>query len=248
MRRSPQSQLDADRGLLAATFDLESTLIHAPDRVEIYRQVLARHGITVAAGDLRRELGWVWKELSCLADPRRDRFRSHSGGARGWWYRFLVRVCERLEVTEPSRFAGAELFHRFTRAESWRVYPDVIPTLEALRAAGLRLGLISNWDERLPHLLEDLGLMGYFDAVEFSSGCGCEKPHPRIFERCLKRLGVPPARALHLGASALEDVEGALALGMRALHIERRAHGKPHLQALIAPFVDPPLADGQASQ
>jgi len=220
----------------AVTFDLTHTLIHAPRLGEIYGEVLKRHGLIPRGRDLRREIVWVWKELSCLADLRRDRFTAHPGGARGFWYRFLVRLCQRLEVGKPSRFAAAELFDRFGKAEAWEVYPDVEPTLEALRAAGLRLGVVSNWDRRLPTLLADLGLDRYFEAVEYSSGCGYEKPHPRIFQRCLETLGVPPERALHVGDAAIEDVEGALAVGMRALRIERQEGPTPrgcHLRELI---------------
>jgi putative hydrolase of the HAD superfamily len=240
----------------AVTFDLTHTLIHAPRMGQIYGEVLKRHGLISRARDLRREISWVWKELSCLADPRRDRFTAHPDGARGFWYRFLARLCQRLEVGKPSRFAAAELFDRFGKAAAWELYPDVEPTLRALRAAGLRLGLVSNWDHRLPTLLADLGLDRYFEAVEYSSGCGYEKPHPRIFQRCLETLGVPPERALHVGDAAIEDVEGALAVGMRALRIERQEGHAPqscHLRQLIEPMlqngtalpvVELPVADG----
>ena len=59
-------------------------------------------------------------------------------------------------VSEPSRFAASELFHRFAGAEAWEVYPEVRPVLAELAAAGLRLAVVSNWDERLPGLLNEL--------------------------------------------------------------------------------------------
>lgn len=241
-KRKPEDnrrRWDGGESLLAVTFDLTHTLIHCPRLAQIYREVLSRHGVVVKVSDLRREIPWVWKEFSCLADPRRDRFTSHPRGARGWWFRFLVRLCARLEVAEPSRFAGAELFDRFTRADAWEVYPDVEATLEALQSSGLRLGLVSNWDHRLPTVLANLGLARYFEAVEYSSGCGCEKPHPRIFHSCLASLAVSPSRALHIGDSAIEDVEGAMAVGMRALRIDRR-DSRSHLLRLITPMLRPP--------
>lgn len=207
--------------LQAVTFDLTHTLIHSPRLAELYQEVLLRHGIDAQPQGLQREIEWVWKEFSCLSDLRHDRFAAHPHGARGWWFRFLVRLCQRLEVGTPSRFAGAELYDRFARADAWEVYPDVETTLAHLRAQGVRLGLVSNWDDRLPRVLANLGLARYFDAIEYSAGCGFEKPHPRIFQRCLETLDVAPERALHVGDSAIEDVEGALAIGMRAIRIDR---------------------------
>jgi putative hydrolase of the HAD superfamily len=211
--------------IAAVTFDATHTLIHSPRLGEIYAQVLARHGIEVAperAGELVRT---VWTEFACLADPGRDRFTSHPGGARGWWHRFLLRVAEHLDAPVPSRFAAAELYHRFGSAAAWEVYPEVRPTLAVLRGKGLRLAVVSNWDERLPLLLERLGLAGSFEAIVCSSEVGVEKPDRRIFRRALERLGVGPAAALHVGDHRLEDVEGAVAAGMYAVQLDRRSGG-----------------------
>lgn len=247
MKRTPEDskgRRQAGAPLSAVTFDFTHTLAHAPRLAEIYAEVLRRHGIVAEPNDLRREILWVWRELGCRADPRRDRFAAHADGARGFWYRFLARVCERLEVDRPSRFAAAELFDRFARAEVWEVYPDVAPALAALRGRGLRIGLVSNFDHRLPRLLDGLGLAGSFEAVAYSSQCGCEKPHPRIFFACLEALDVPPERALHLGDSGLEDVEGAVAVGMRALRVDRSEPGSD-LWRLIEPLLPP--ASGAAA-
>lgn len=222
----------------AVTFDVTHTLIYSPRMAEIYGEVLRRHGLRVSTRELSRKIPLVWKEFGCLADPRRDRFSDHARGARGWWHRFLVRLCEHLDVAPASRFAAAELFDRFARAGAWELYEDVISTLGALREAGVRLGVISNWDHRLPVLLERLGLMAYFDAVVYSSAAGLEKPHPQIFRSCLTALEVPAALAVHVGDSAIEDVEGALAAGMRAVHVDR-ATPRCHLLKLLTPLLTP---------
>ena len=99
---------------------------------------------------------------------------------------------------------------------------DPVPdTLEALHGRGLKLGVISNWDPRLPDLLDRLRLSRFFDAVVYSSAVGVEKPDPRIFEEALRLLGVTAGEALHVGDGRLEDVEGAQAVGMCALHLTR---------------------------
>lgn len=208
--------------LCAVTFDVTSTLIHAPRLAEIYGEILGRHGVPVEAVELKRLIRLVWKEFSCHGDMRRDRFARFEGGAKEWWHRFVARLCEHLDTPPPTRFASAELYARFARADAWEVYGDVRPALESLRQAGLRLGVVSNWDERLPGLLSRLGFDGFFDIVVSSSAVGVEKPHPKIFLYALRALGVEPSEALHVGDSPIEDVEGAMAAGMRAVLLDRR--------------------------
>jgi putative hydrolase of the HAD superfamily len=207
--------------LQALTFDVTGTLIHSPRLGEIYAEILQRHGIPIEPDEARRLVGVVWRELACLADPSRDRFTSHPEGDRGWWRRFVERLCELHGANPPSRFAAAELFHRFGTAAGWEIYPEVPKVLAELREQGLRLGVISNWDSRLPGLLDKLGLARYFDAVTYSAAAGVEKPDRRIFLQALRSLGVDPGAALHIGDGRLEDVEGAIAAGLRALHLDR---------------------------
>lgn len=217
----------------AITFDVTDTLIHSPRLGEIYAEVLSRHGVAVTPPEARRLVKEVWQELACLADPGRDRFTSHPEGERGWWARFLERLCEHLGAPPPSRFAAAELFHRFGTPEAWEVFPEVPATLRSLQTRGLRLGVVSNWDHRLPGLLDGLGLGRFFQAFAYSAAVGVEKPDPRIFAHALRELGVAPAAALHVGDARLEDVEGAEAAGMRALHLTRTG-GRGDLRDLAA--------------
>jgi len=211
--------------IVAVTFDVTHTLIHCPRLGEIYAEVLLRHGLEVEPERACELVHAVWTEFACLADPGRDRFTSHPGGAPGWWHRFLLRLAEHLEAPPPTRFAAAELYHRFGRAEAWEVYPEVWATLAALREKGVRLGVVSNWDERLPSLLESLGLAASFDAVVCSSEVGVEKPDRRIFRRALELLRADPGAALHVGDRRLEDVEGAIAAGMHAVQLDRGGGG-----------------------
>lgn len=207
--------------LRAVTFDLTGTLIHSPRLGEIYSEVLARHGVEVEPARAAGLVGEVWRELDCAAHPARDRFAAHPEGARGWWRRLLERFCERLEVPPPTPFAAAELFDRFAAPGAWQLYPEVVKVLEELGGMGLALGLVSNWDERLPRLLDGLALSPRFDAVVYSQEVGAEKPHQRIFTTALDRLELPPARVLHVGDRRRQDVEGARAVGMHALLLDR---------------------------
>ncbi len=217
--------MPASDWLAAVTFDLTGTLIHPARLGEIYSEVLGRHGVAVdpqRAGELVRQ---VWRELDCAEHPSRDRFAAHPRGARGWWARFVERVCEHLGEPAAARFAAPELYARFAGAAAWELYPDVEPALDALAAGGLRLGLISNWDERLPGLLAEIGLARRFEVVVHSQQVGAEKPDRRIFAAALDRLALPAGRVLHVGDRRRQDVEGAQAAGMRALRIDRAGGG-----------------------
>lgn len=205
----------------AVTFDVTGTLIHPPRVPEIYAEVLSRHGIRAPVERVAELFPLVLEEMSCRVSPGVDRYRAHPDGPQGWWKDLLNRLCRYLEQPEPSPFAAAELYHRFSQREAWEIYPDVRPTLEALRRRGLALAVISNFDDRLGRLLTHLDLVRYFDAVVFSFTLGVEKPDGRLFRHTLELLRVSPAEALHVGDRPREDVEGALGVGMAALWLDR---------------------------
>ena len=97
--------------------------------------------------------------------------------------------------------------------------------LERLRAAGLRLGVVSNSDGRVEEALEAAGLRDYFDVVVDSGVLGIEKPDPRIFQAALDALGVAPEEALYVGDLFEVDVVGARAAGIEAVLLAPRVPG-----------------------
>jgi putative hydrolase of the HAD superfamily len=98
------------------------------------------------------------------------------------------------------------------------LFPDAVPTLATLRAAGLKLGLITNGSLRMQsRKLQCLALESMFDAVLISAVEGVSKPQRAIFGRALDRLGVEPARAAFVGDHPDVDIAGARAAGMYAI-------------------------------
>ena len=79
-----------------------------------------------------------------------------------------------------------------------------------LRAHGLALAVVSNWDETLPELLRLFDV----DTIATSAEAGEPKPSPAVFRLALERLGVRPERALHVGDSQADEA-GARAAGLR---------------------------------
>jgi putative hydrolase of the HAD superfamily len=196
-------------------------LLGLPRLGSIYAEVFARHGLDVdplAIADVVRE---VWQELGIRTRLGEDRFSSHPEGAKGFWRELVARVAARLALPPPSPFLAAELYERFAAGDSWEVFAEVPALLSSLRAAGLRLAVTSNFDGRLPRLLDETALRGHFEVVVYSAEVGVEKPHPAIFEELLGALKLPPEDVLHVGDSRRDDVEGALAVGMQAMWLTR---------------------------
>jgi len=217
-----------------ALFDVGETLVGPHESYgAVYHRVLADLGYRFESARLERGIRATAAEMSGLVPPGEDRFGHFAGGELEYWRRFVAGVLRRtagrdIEAALLDRALDA-LGEAFGRTAAWRVYDDVVPALDALRRAGVRLGIVSNWDSRLPRLLERLGLADYFETVGVSHLERVEKPDPRLFHRVLDRLGVAARDALHVGNLAELDVAGARAAGIDGVLIdrERGAAGRP---------------------
>ena len=121
------------------------------------------------------------------------------------------------------------------------VYPDTIPALERLRAAGYRIGIVSNLPWGVPSELwrgelARHGIEAHLEFALFCSDVGYRKPAPQIFQAALEQLGVPPGETLFVGDEPVWDVEGAERAGIPAVLIDRRdrhpAHAGPRVRSL----------------
>jgi putative hydrolase of the HAD superfamily len=110
---------------------------------------------------------------------------------------------------DPSTFAD-----RFVAALEFAPIPGAVETLELLSRQGLGLAVVANWDCALPQHLARLGLDGFFATVVTSAEAGAAKPDSAPFRLALGRLGVDPARALHVGDEPADEA-GARSAGMR---------------------------------
>jgi putative hydrolase of the HAD superfamily len=187
----------------------------------MYARVLCRHGHETTAALVEPAFRDTWCELTQLHPPGLDRYHLLKGGERAWWGEFVRRVMRRIGHQAPWRPVFEELFDAFAEPTLWRPYPEVVEVLARLRQGRYSLAVVSNWDSRLPGLLEGLGLTSYFDAVLVSALEGVEKPSPVIFQRAAARLAIPPAGCLHVGDSPLDDYRGATSAGMAAVLLDR---------------------------
>ena len=190
---------------------------------EVYARIFADDGTLFTYGQLRDALTTVWIEI------QREKPGDRYGGVRGepeFWRDFLGRVRRLLDAGPLSDQAFARLAQHFRDPGVWAVYPDVVPTLEALAGQGMPLAVVSNWDSYLPRLLELRGLSEYFQTVSVSAIEETGKPDAEIFRRTCARMSVAPEQALHVGDSLRDDFEGARAAGLKALLLDRKdQHG-----------------------
>jgi HAD superfamily hydrolase (TIGR01549 family) len=109
--------------------------------------------------------------------------------------------------------------------QNWHLEPDAIPTLKTLRAAGYRLGMISNTsdDKNVQQLVDRCELRPYFDVILTSAGCGIRKPDERIFHLALDFFGLPADQTAMVGDMLEADILGANQLGIYSIWITRRA-------------------------
>lgn len=209
------------------------------------------HSTLVDQGDA---VSWLDAALAVAPHPLTDEERSAL-------LAFLDRIWEGARISDPtsSRDLSFEdhsrVFHELIAAGSgvdrslanalydtmlstWHAYDDTVPTLQALRAAGVRTCLLSNAGVPIRDVLDREGMAGTYDEIVLSYEVGSVKPDPRIFRIALERLGLPAAQVLMVGDNAHDD-GGAAALGMRTLILPRTSghvHGLAAVTALVTGY------------
>jgi putative hydrolase of the HAD superfamily len=201
-------------------FDLDYTLLRPSDQFEApgYVRTGARFGLVLdsrrwpqaeraayaAAAARRQKTGLVHDDglLPVIAHAIIDGL---GGGPRG-----AVELAARAIITA------------WSDAENFGLYDDVLPCLRVLRAAGVRMALLSN---ALGHGVEDIvahfALDEYMAAAVSSLETGAVKPAPRMFSTLFGLLAVSPADAVMVGDSVEDDVDGAVACGCPAILLDR---------------------------
>jgi putative hydrolase of the HAD superfamily len=214
--------LMSNRRFSAITLDAGNTLLYCdPSPPEIYAHHLSRHGPRVGADEVGPVFAEAWAEMQQRTPSGSDRYSSHPGGEREWWGAFVREVLQRLSHPAPWRPLLDDLYAAFAAADVWHAFPDTVDTLTRLTELGVPLAVISNWDRRLPEILQNLALADFFQVVTVSSLAGAEKPSEEIFSLTLDGLGVPAGETVHVGDSPRDDYSGAERAGLIPVLIDR---------------------------
>ena len=136
------------------------------------------------------------------------------------WVLFTQRIIEGMGGSSPASYdCAVAMTQGWEHAHNFELYEDTLPTLEALRGHGLKIGLVSNTGRDLDAFVTHHALD--VDAALSSGSFGKVKPDPSIFRAALHRLQVRPRQAVMVGDSPEDDIDGARKLGMRGFLVDR---------------------------
>jgi len=178
---------------------------------------MGRHGVRVTA------------EALAAAEPHAKRkldvggtIKATNDAGRGWLFFDLILTEAGIPLSDQTRAALDELSAYHRAHNLWELVPDdVLPTLQALRARGLQLTVVSNANGTLCAHMDRLGLSGSVQCVLDSQDLGVEKPDPRLFEIALERSGAARDSTIHVGDIYHVDVIGARAAGIRPVLLDQ---------------------------
>ncbi|XP_021820546.1 haloacid dehalogenase-like hydrolase domain-containing protein 3 [Prunus avium] len=173
---------------------------------QIYRKIGEKYGVEYSEAEIlnryRRAYEQPWG---------RSRLRYVNDGRPFWQYI----VSSSTGCSDSQYFE--ELYNYYTTNKAWHLCdPDAEKVFQALRKAGVKVAIVSNFDTRLRPLLQALNCEHWFDAVAVSAEVEAEKPNPTIFLKACELLGVKPEDAVHVGDDRRNDIWGARDAGCDA--------------------------------
>lgn len=218
------------RDIRCIIYDVGGTLLQPAPLEAALRQVERQSGGLGAPIDkiiaalpnvswhLRRHdepMGTLWASPARLARAWQELYAEalqQAGCVRPWE--------ELLEV-------GSQIDEVYSHPHHWQIFDDAVAALQEGARRGLRQGIISDWEDSLPNLLNGLGLIHHFDFIVASGAAGFAKPSREIFTLAVQRAGIPAEHCLYVGDSYLQDIIGARSAGMLAVLIDRGGHAPP---------------------
>jgi HAD superfamily hydrolase (TIGR01549 family) len=199
--------------LRAVLFDVDFTLFRPGPELgpEGYRRVGERHGLSL---DPDR---YAQARADALADVPRHPELVHDEEV---WVAFTERIIVGMGGDQGgARACAVDMVREWERHENFLLYEDALPVLEELRRHSLKIGLVSNGQRDLAEFAVHHSLE--VDAMVGSRTHGKLKPHPAIFTAALEALDVAAVETAMVGDSFEDDIEGARALGMQAIFLDR---------------------------
>lgn len=207
-------------------FDFAGTLVEGIPCWE-YPQIVAcrEAGREVTPAQVKAAIWAVWGPREGCAHPE----ASVSEDTYQQWIGAIEREILRALDVPPDQLdrAAQRVMELQLDPRCYRVYPDVWPTVAALRQQGYRLGIISNFAWRLADLVTNLGLAEAFELIVTSAQAGFRKPRPEIFHHALSRVGIAPAAALYIGDDPICDQIGASNVGLPGWLLDRDRRAAP---------------------
>ncbi len=211
-------------------FDAVGTLFGVRGSVgQIYSEAAKPFGIELEPDPLNQAFYDVFQSTPSMTlkdtDPeQRPRLEQQ------WWRGIVAQTFSRVGQ-DPEQFLEFDnyfnqVFDLFATQDPWFIYEETIEVLQTLTVQGIPMSIISNFDSRLPGVLQALELAHYFQSITISTEVGAAKPDPAIFQSALAFYdNLAPSSALHVGDSRSQDYAGAQKAGLQGLWLDRDAIG-----------------------
>ncbi len=205
----------------AVFFDMYGTLAgFKPPRFEVQSEACAKFGVEVTPEGVIK--GYAAADAYMTDENAHNPLRLRTEEERDDFFARYERLVLRGSGVEVSLDIARDIWRRLLKIpHSLAAFDDVAPALSLLKARQLTLGLISNIDRDGGELLADLGLEDYIDFTVTSAEVGAEKPDPAVFKAALSKAGAGPSDAVHVGDQPSSDIEGALAVGISPVLLDR---------------------------
>jgi len=202
-------------------FDVGKTLITpAVSEAQILVDAASSFGVDV-------DVALVEKSIPAMYEYYEDLFKNDNSiwgnddRAIEIWMMLYEHLCDLVGISEIGPQVARLGYEKFLDPACWKLYDDVSPTLSALRAKGMSLGIISNWDSSLEAIIKGLGIKPFFEVLISSAVVGMYKPQPEIFELALRELGAVNSETLFVGDHMDADIIGAAGVGITPVLIDR---------------------------
>jgi putative hydrolase of the HAD superfamily len=218
------------RELQAVLFDLDDTLhddtlafTSAAD--EVAREVAAEHGVDALAlkAAYVAEADGFWKSLTADQVQRLLLTRLTSLRLRLWGT-----ALNSVGLDDPRLAERSAANYNLYRKKYFALFPGALDLLGRLRAAGKKLGLVTNGvSETHREKIALLQLGDHFDAIFLADETGMVKPDPRLFAHACEKLGSTPAATAMVGDRYDRDIAGALEAGLFTIWVNLRDERLP---------------------
>ena len=215
--------MPSQNGIRAILFDLDGTLRHSrPSFFQAFFTCATRAGVADSPERRRESIRWLhyyWAQSRELVADQKQ----FDQEPEGFWRNHARLNLLAFGCSEEQAAALAPEVFRYMseefEPEDW-VAPEVPATLQALKEAGYRLGVLSNRTHPFEEQLATLDLAHYFDVVVAAGELNAWKPEPEVFHQALEKLGVPAHEAVFVGDNYFADVIGAQRAGLYPVLID----------------------------
>lgn len=194
-------------------FDAVGTLIYPdPPVADAYHAAGLRFGSRLSVDEIRQRFHAALAKNQTCGEP------TNEAKERDRWRRIVRSVFDDVEEDREALFEN--LWQHFAHPQHWRAFDDVT-ALADLRTHGYRIGIASNFDDRLIRIAAAQPPLAICEATFVSSNVGFTKPDQRFFRAIEEQLSVDPLKIALIGDDEISDVQGATEAGWKAVRLNR---------------------------